>query len=421
MSGELSNGEVTWKPTSAQMLLLRACLDENEQHAKAALHQWCHAVKGSRHDPASQRLLPILWRRWGSHGTLRAQLPLAAGKAWFQSWERGHRQLRIMNQLSLVFGELNIPTLLIKGMPLALQAYGDLGQRPMSDIDLAVPFQDAPRSIIALSNLGWQPQPTPLKAAAFDPNRDTTPPWLHQPRPLNEFDTGYRCVRHAHAFRHADGHELDLHWFLLQEQCEPGTDDAIWATSVPLRGVNRSSQSDVSPLLLCPSPAHHLLLLLAHAARWDPLPSIRWIADAVMLIRTSAQLDWNCFLIEAKRRQLTLPAQELLSWLEQNLKPGIPMEVITDLRAVAVSRHEQMKYNLSTRQPTWRNGVEELRYLHQRFKQIRHRYADDYSSISFSRFVCRVIGAPSHRALLNYAGHELLRRSRDFADPIHQQ
>lgn len=412
MSQHANNSTLAWKPSAPQLLLLHACLDDNDQLAETALRQWCHAIQGTAQDPASRRLFPMLWRRWGFTKPAEVQLPLDAKRACIQSWEAGHRLLRTVNQLSSDLGALGIPTLLIKGLPLALQAYGDLARRPMSDIDLAVPFKDAPRAINALTRLGWHSQPTPLKGAAFDPQRTNTPAWLHQPRPLDDFGIGYRCVRHAHAFRHADGRELDLHWFLIQGQCEPGIDDVLWATSVPLQSVNRSSQSDVSPLLLCPSPPCHLLLLLAHAARWDPLPSIRWIADAVVLIRTTPTLDWSTFAQEAKRRRLTLPAWELLSWLEHHFKPGIPAHVLSELLHAPVSGYERYRYRLDTSQPTWKNGVEEFRYLFQRYKQIRKSYSADDPSISFSCFACHILGAPGRRALLHYALQELYRRSR---------
>ena len=119
-------------------------------------------------------------------------------------------------------------------------------------------------------------------------------------------------MRHSHGFRHGDGLEVDLHWSDFLGQCDPDSDDLRWEKSRPLAALNRVSQASPSPLLRVPDPAQHLLLLLTHDSRWEVNLPIRWITDAVMLLRSKPQLDWAQFLDTARRRCLTLMGADLL-------------------------------------------------------------------------------------------------------------
>lgn len=408
-----------WEPSAAQQLLLQACLAPVDQ-ASQAIRQWAEQPLHQRRDSGSRRLMPLLLRR-----CREIELPatLSAERAsWKQeamrTWQKNHRLLSCANRLAAGLESAGIPVLLIKGLPLALQAYGDLCVRPMADLDLAVPHRQARQAVEALTEAGWEPLPTPLKGSGDpltgegDEQRAEQLAWISRQRRVEDFSPLYFHVRHSHGFRHRDGLEVDLHWSIFQGQCDPERDDPLWEAAQSLAAINRIPQAPASPLLRTPEPAEHLLLLLAHGTRWNRIPPIRWIVDAVMLLRSTPELDWQRFHSRAQDRNLTLVGAELLTFLRDRFAPEIPLAVIEQLRSTARSSREHRLYRIECAAPGWRCGIEELRYLHRRYRLLRRRpdLRGSMAMPSWPVYLCHVLGAPGRRDLARYALSELERR-----------
>lgn len=408
----------TWRPTPAQALVLQACLLP-EAPAHAAFRAWAALAEPTAQsllsDAATRRLLPLLWsrwRQWPRSGDAAAADAVVAGSLpeVKRTWLENHRRLKAANLLAEQLAAAGVPVMLVKGLPLALQAYADLGLRPMGDFDLVVPFAQAQPALQVLAGAGWRAQPTPLKHSSQEDGEALLPPWALQPRPLEAFDEPFLQVRHGHGFRHASGLEADLHWFVFQGHCDPGVDDGLWQRAIALASVNRAPGCQPSPLLLVPDPADHLLLLLSHAARWDAVPAVRWLADAALLLRVAPSLDWERLRLEARRRRLAALVAPMLALLQEQVQVAVPPEVVRELAAVPLSRRERLLAPVQPGSPDWRGGVEELRYLHRRWRQLRRRAAAGAPLPAFHRFVCQVLGAPDRRALNAYALAELQRR-----------
>ena len=409
----------TWRPTLEQGLLLQACLLPDTE-AREAFHAWA-ALPGCRHpDAATRRLLPLVWSRWrhwppsgaAADAALAAVLPEVK-----RTWLDNHRRLQAANGLAERLAAAGVPLMLVKGLPLALQAYGDLGLRPMGDVDLVVPYSQVHQALQVLDAAGWRPLPTPLKHSSSDGGGAVLPPWALRPRPLQAFDGLFLRVRHSHGFRHPSGLEADLHWFVFQGHCDPGMDDALWNGATALAPLNRAAGSHPSPLLLVPDPADHLLLLLSHAARWDVVPAVRWLADAALLLRAAPGLDWDRLRLEARRRRLPAVVAPMLALLQEQARAAVPAELVRELAAERLSRRERLLAPVQPGSPDWRGGVEELRYLHRRWRRLRQGSEAGGPVPGFTRFVCHVLGAPHPRELNRYVLAELGRRlGRDRTD-----
>ena len=186
-------------------------------------------------------------------------------------------------------------------------------------------------------------------------------PWILQSRALGDFSELYFRVRNGHGFRYADGSEADLHWYIFHEQCEPGVDQPIWAKALPLQQLNRSSQSQRVTHLLTLDPVDHLLLILAHASRWDEAAPIRWVADAVLLIQAVDHFNWPRFVSLAKDRRLTAPAGALGVYLQGQMAMEVPATVLAEL-AAATGSDDIQRLTMRSR-PDVSGGGEELLYL----------------------------------------------------------
>jgi hypothetical protein len=225
--------------------------------------------------------------------------------------------------------------MVLKGAALVSLHYPDSGLRPMADTDVLVPTRHARPVMDLLMARGWVP--VGMAPEARRPELTLS-------------------VRHAHEFRHPSGQDLDLHWNVFWECCAPDADDEFWAAAVPLeiRGVRTRA--------LCPTD--QLLHVCVHGARWNVVPSLRWAADALMVLRTSGVgIDWDRLVDQSRRRGLVLPMRDTLTFLVDVLHAPVPLDVLTMLCRSRVSWIEHTEYRAGARAPRlWR--ALPLRFCH---------------------------------------------------------
>lgn len=389
-----------WHPAPEQEWLLEACLAP-EGRAASALRAWMDSVDIQKIDGGSFRLLPLLASRHLSVGEKSEVGALAKGtyrRAWY------HNQLLIAEgcRVASFLGAAGIPVMLLKGAPLALEYYRDTGARPMEDIDLAIPLEFAKQAVGLMLAQGWAADATPLKGT-MSPGRIKGPGWSPGPRAIGAFDSRYFHVRHAHGFRKPNGLGVDLHWHVFQEDCDPHSDADTWAEARPARH---------GPFPFLVPPAHeHLLLILAHAARWNPIPSIRWVADAATLIKTSPELGWEKFVAAAVRRRRTCAAAELLGYLAKRFHAAVPDKALQALSTHPDTQKSRAAYLRDVSRPNLLTGWTEICYLHGRYRSLRKTFPAACPP-GFPRFISGILGAERPTQVLGYAVREGIRRLR---------
>ncbi len=318
------------KPSAEQGLVLHAALDERDD-ALAAWQSWRQVVDLDAADHGSTRLLPLVYRNLGSDSFD----PEAAGRLkdlYRRSWT--HNQL-IFKRAAEAIGVLEaagIATLVTKGASLAVLSYGDVGVRPMDDVDVLVPIDCTEDAINALSAAGWSP------------DHDDPSSWTQ--------------VHHSLGFAGRDSGNVDLHWFSLWQ---PANDEELWRASVSLELAGVATRA--------PSPADQLLLACVHGTPWSPLSPFRWIADAAAVVRSAAdRLDWAHLVSEAKRRRLTVATEAALTYLRDEFGIAIPKEVPEQLRKVPVFRHERAAFRAACKPDS---PLRTLRMAWDRYRRLR--------------------------------------------------
>lgn len=283
-------------PGPAHRRVLRAALLEGEPGARA-FAELTASVELDDVDTGTYLLLPLLARTLAARGIRHP---------WSKRLKGTHRLHWCKNQIAqraaraLVEGleERGIPTLVLKGGAMAPRAYPDLGARPMGDLDLLVPTALAAMAMEALGELGYE---------------------AVRPHPELAIET-----RHSTAFRHASGVELDLHWHVLQECLGADADDAFWEAAVPL------AFGPVRTRML--GTADQLLHLVVHGLVAERIPVVRWVADAVLLLRAEgAQMDWARLVAQAEERRLARTVAAGLTFLRDELEVAVPAEVLAAL------------------------------------------------------------------------------------------
>jgi hypothetical protein len=322
-------------PTPEHELLLRASLLQRRE-AIEAWREWKSGADVDSLDPGSQRLLPLLYRNLS---VLGVEDPLMERfKGFYQrTWVRNQMRFHDMSTVLHPLHSAGIRTVVLKGAALVLLHYRDHGLRPMADFDLLVPPAQAGAAANLLINLDWQPN-------------------LRLPEVFTET---FLSVRHSQNFEDASGRELDLHWHLLLECCYPGADDDYWAGAVPI-SINGVPTSALNP-------TDQLLHVCIHGAKWNPTPPFRWVADAMMVLRTShSELDWDRLIRQAERHRLILPLRSALSYLRDVLQAPIPPEALAEMQSAPVSRAEHAAYRFSTHRPGLFGGLPSVWFLYLR-------------------------------------------------------
>lgn len=294
------------RPTAEQLLVLHAALDPAPA-AAAAWQRWRAAVVFDDVDHGSTRLLPLVYRNLGAEA-FDAEVAGRLKGLYRRSWSHNQLIFKRAAEAIAVLEGAGIETLVTKGASLALLSYGDVGVRPMDDVDVLVPIERTTEAIETLSGAGWSP------------DHDDPPAWTE--------------VHHSLGFAGPESGNVDLHWFSLWQ---PAGDGELWRASVPLELAGAATRA--------PCPADQLLLACVHGTPWSPLPPFRWIADAVTVIRSAGeQLDWDRLVAEAERRQLTVAVAAALDYLGEEFAVVVPRSVLTRLRAAPASRHERAAF-----------------------------------------------------------------------------
>jgi hypothetical protein len=308
-----------FRPTPTQELLLRAALLSGAE-AASAWSQWRACADLDHLDPGCFRLLPLLHHNLKAQGIsdpLMNKLKGIHRMTWCKNQDLLERFALLLNALH----EERIGTMVLKGAAVTLLHYRDHGLRPMQDLDILVRPEAVPAAIALLEQLGWKPQralPRGGRASFFG-------------------------TIHSISFADAAGHECDLHWHVLTECCYPRADDDFWEASASLEMHGTRTRA------LC--PADQLLHVCVHGARWNAVVPIRWVADAMVILRTSPDLDWHRLVAQARERRIVLPLRETLQYLRDLLHVPLPAGAMEELASLPVRLVERVEYRARLRRP----------------------------------------------------------------------
>jgi hypothetical protein len=289
--------------------VLRAALLDGDA-ALSAFREWVGGIDlAADFDPATFGLLPLLYenlRRLGIRHPLMGRLKGAYRLAWY----RNHKLFDDLRPSLASLAQAGIRTMLLEGAALVFHAYGNHALRPMLDLDVLVPAGQAPQAIDVLRGMGWRP------------DSPTSPEFFR--------------YRHALCLVDAAQREIDLHWHCLFELSGPGDDDFLWATARPL-DFNGSAT-------LAPDPTGHLIITILHGLRWNPAPPIRWIPDAMVLLRHAGpEVAWGRLVEFGQDRRLSCRLHLGLSYLRERFDAPVPAPVLAALQGRGVSMLERIE------------------------------------------------------------------------------
>jgi hypothetical protein len=355
-------GRPAWHPSEQNELLLRAALADGDE-AVGAWHAFRSLAGPDYADVAGVQLMPLAWRNLSGIDPQLEDLELLRG---------AYRFVWVKNQVLLDFGaevlralhEAGIETMVLKGAALSLLNYRDLGLRLMVDFDVLVPTRAAAN---AISVLGRRYAPDP-----------------DEPDPASRID-----VHHSAPFTGAPDQRVDLHWYSLWQS---SPDDELWRAAVPIE------VGDVSSRTLC--PADQLIHVCAHGAMWQRAPILRWIPDAMAVMDSDPDLDWDRVVAQARREELTSTMTDALGYLRSDFGADIPDAALDGLRGARRSVTERVgRYSLT--RPM--NMFRALGIHWERYRRLKRLDPDAPRPPTFVAHLRRWWGHPTYRGFIAYS------------------
>ena len=305
-------------PTPPQLLVLQAALLPAAA-ARAAFEEWVGTIDLDKDfDQGTFRILPLMYmnlRQIGVEHPLMSRLKGIYRLAWYKNNKLFSDTTAMIEALHAA----SIPIMLLKGVPLVRQYYGNIALRPMADIDILIPTAMATRVVEVMQRF----------------------PYMRYTAPTEDF----LKFRPAMAYWSDTEGQLDVHWHALRDCLAPAADETYWQTARPIdfNGI---------PCLM-PDPTRMLFHVVIHGLRWNPEPPIRWIADAMTILRVAGdEIDWRAIVRDARAFRLSHRLHLSFAYLQRHFSAPIPEDVVRELARHGVSMVERIESAYVLHDPT---------------------------------------------------------------------
>jgi len=345
------NNEPGCWPTRDQELMLRAALLQR-QVALESWNEWRRTVNIDVIDYGSHRMIPQLYRNLHRYGVKDPLMERLKGVYRYYLYKNKILMYRIGTLLA-GFEEAGITTMVLKGAALIQLYYRDSGLRPMLDADVLVHVHQAEQAMGLLTRLRWNP--------------------LSYSRPQLRIP-----IQHSTPFEDDGGRHVDLHWHLFWECFNANDDGDYWENAVPIQ------IGGVQTLAL--NPTDQLLHTCWHGARWNEVPPIRWVADAMAIMGQSAEeIDWTALLKKAQKHHIIMPLRDSLEYLKKTFDAPVPDTLLKSLSAVRISKIELENYEVTLNPMAPPTTTKILRQLYYDYRWLSSSTSSRFKSLAFAR------------------------------------
>ena len=298
-------------PTAEQQLLLQASLFKGEK-GMSAWKKWQSMKDWDDLDAGSLRLIPLLYRNLMEQDV--REPVMSRYKGIYQSyWARNQLLFHSVEPVLAALREAGIEVMFFKGVALLLGLDLDTALRPMDDVDIIVRPEDFHKASLVINKLGWLPR-TGDRHIINEATKDFS----------FQNGKGQFLDVHLHPLLYArwGAHEMEI-WERAQQQSFRG---------IPVRVMDHTN---------------HLVHIIVHGLARNPVPPVRWGADATMLLNDAAcPVQWGYLVEQSKTLRTTFAVAAGLRYLKENLAVRVPEDVILALEREVLSLPEKAAYRL---------------------------------------------------------------------------
>jgi Uncharacterised nucleotidyltransferase len=306
-----------WAPTQADTLALKAALHPDGDIARQALDAWCDLRRRSP-DAGNNRIFALLCARSRHENWSRVELEVARATALARSALSSMVQREAMTAVQILV-ENDLTPIALKGVALQATAYVQPSLRPIGDVDVLVPYDQAQKAVRILIADGWICQAKQW----FGPGRFASYAGMN--------------------FMKGRFGNIDLHWRISLWSRDPTQPQRMLNRAVPLQlGCNTIAA-------LCPTD--NLFHTIIHGVAWEKGPNVQWVPDACALLERG-QMNWTQFVDELDRSGFVPPAIEALHFLREQLGQNIPSDTLRQLYAKRVRMTDRLTHWVRTKPPS---------------------------------------------------------------------
>ncbi len=384
------NNEPGCWPTRDQELLLRAALWQGDR-VLDSWNEWRRSVNIDVIDYGSHRMVPQLYRNLQRHGVKDPLMDRLKGVYRYYHYKNELLMHRVSSLLA-AFEEAGIETMVLKGAALIQLYYRESGLRPMLDADVLVHAHQAEQAMEVLTRSQWKP--------------------LRYRQPQQRIP-----IVHSTPFEDSGGRQVDLHWHLFWECFSAKDDYDYWEQAIPIK------IGGVQTLAL--SPTDQLLHTCWHGARWNEVPPIRWVADAMsILAASSAEINWPSLLKKAQRHRIILPVRDSLTYLKKTFDAPVPDTLLQSMAAVRISRIERENYEVTLNPMAPPTTSRILRMLYYDYRWLSSSTTSRFKTLAFVKHLQARWNIESPWRVPLYMSMRMARRvlkpkpSTDYADSV---
>jgi hypothetical protein len=290
-----------WKPANLSLAA---------EWYQTAGFDWSPVVSMAQQDLVS----PLMYRclREASNVPLEVVQGFQADYLWW-----GQRNLLFFHELRKLLQFLrdnDVPVILLKGVALAEELYGNIALRPLRDLDILVHVEHRFSLVELLQPLNYQIDEIEVHDAA-----------------TFEYENELKFIKPGSPETY-----LDLHWSLLDSMYYQHVLDTdwFWKTAVPVR----VEDTETSVL----GTEAQILHLCSHLVIHHHNKGLLWFHDIALLLQTyKAEINWDLLLEQAVRYDLVWPLQKTIMTVVNEWQVDVSQEVLERLLVLDISKNEQ--------------------------------------------------------------------------------
>lgn len=296
-------------PNAEQSLLLKAALIADEDRARSYWLEFCNAVDVQLIDYSTTSMTPLIYKRFRNLQGTEIQV---AKSVYKHTWSNNNLSLHALRKVLLAFDQEGIKVTLLKGAAMISNYYHDPGLRVVGDMDILVPKDQAKQAIDLLRNMGWK-QLYHIEERKFE-------------------------YIHATSFVNNKEVNIDLHWRIL-------SDAPFDRSFVQFQPEKRPAEGFLA-YTLCPED--QLLHTLLHCHKYSPVPLIRWIPDASILLNQTQDFRWDYFFESVNDLKVQFVIRKALLFLQSEGYINLPEAELKKLSALTWTKPDQKYFDFQT-------------------------------------------------------------------------
>jgi hypothetical protein len=307
-------------PNKKEDSFLRMLLSDRKDFPEL-YRQWKEQIVFASLDKARLKLIPFLYLRLKELDTPDEEIKVIKGVYKF-TW---YKNLLIMDTVRKVISSFikeDIPVILLKGVPLLVNAYNNTGARALGDADILIDPRHVEKALKIMNANDWKY----LRPWPFLINSISGP---HPDRYFKEI-----------TFINMQKITIDMHFNLFDfsvkdNKRHPMSYDEVfqYAVDFSLKGVG------------CRVPCNEdmIIHIIAHGAHQNVERTLRWVLDVATIIR-SVEIDWEFLLKRIKKFDLAVELNVAFSYLFRNHSIPVPESFINRLSQLPMERRNIKNY-----------------------------------------------------------------------------